>query len=66
MRFITYNCYNIKSSLIDIHNLCNTYDVIFLQETWLFEYELNILSNIHPEFEGFGTSAMDISNGLTT
>ena len=37
--------YNIKSNPIDIdtHNLCNTYDVICVQETWIFEHELNIL-----------------------
>ena len=52
LRFITYNCYNIKSSLQDIYELCKTYDVIFLQETWLFDFELSMLSNIHSEFEG--------------
>ena len=64
LRFITYNCYNIKSSLQDIYELCKICDVIFLQETWLFDFELSMLSNIHFAFEGVGTSAIDLSSGL--
>ena len=64
LRFITYNCYNIKSSLQDIYELCKTYDVIFLQETWLFDFELSMLSNIHSEFEGVVIFVIDVSSGL--
>ena len=64
LRVITYNCFNIKSSIQDSCDLCNSYDLVFLQETWLFEHELHLLSNICSDFEGFGTSAMDISNGI--
>ena len=32
LRIITYNCYNFKSSIQDICDLCNSYDLIFLQE----------------------------------
>ena len=64
LRFITYNCYNIKSSLQDIYELCKIYDVIFLQKTWLFDFELSMLSNIHSGFEGVGTSAINLSSGL--
>ena len=51
LRIITYNCYNIKNSIQDICDLCNSYDLIFLQEIW-------------SDFEGFGTTAMGISNGI--
>ena len=64
LRLITYNCYNVKSSLQDICELCKLYNVIFLQETWLFGFEFSMLSNIHSEFEGVGTSAIDLSSGL--
>ena len=64
LRIITYNCYNIKNSIQDICDLCNSYDLIFLQEIWLFQHELPLLSNICSDFEGFGTTAMDISNGI--
>ena len=64
LRIITYNCYNIKNNIQDICDLCNSYDLIFLQEIWLFQHELPLLSNICSDFEGFGTTAMDISNGI--
>ena len=35
LRVITYNCFNIKNSIQDICDLCNSYDLLFLQETWL-------------------------------
>ena len=38
--------------------------MIFLQETWLFDFELSMLSNIHSEFDGVGISAIDLSSGL--
>ena len=61
---ITYNCYNIKNSVQYICDLCNFYDLIFLHETLLFQHELPLFSNICSDFEGFGTTAMDISNGI--
>ena len=64
LQFITYNCYNIKSSLQDTCELFKIYDVIFLQENSLFDFELSMSSNIHYEFEGVGTSAIDLSSGL--
>jgi hypothetical protein len=44
--------------------LCEHYDLIFLQEHWLREEELYCLNSIHPEFTGFGVSAIDISSGF--
>ena len=29
-----------------------------------FDFKLSMLSNIHSEFDGFGTSAIDLSSGL--
>ena len=48
---ITYNCYGMKSSIVDLYELCRHNDLIFLQEIWLFKFELNLISTIHPEFE---------------
>ena len=38
--------------------------MVFLQETWLFNFELHILSNISYDFEGFGVSSIDDSTGI--
>ena len=53
-----------KSSMHDIYELTKHYDLIFLQEIWLFTYELSILSTINSEFESFSLSAIDDSNGI--
>jgi exonuclease III len=39
---------------------------VFLQETWLASDELCILNDIHGEFYGKGTSAIDVSSGTLT
>ena len=40
IRAITYNCQGLKSSIHDIQALCSTYDLIFIQESWLFQLVL--------------------------
>ena len=59
IKILSFNCHGLSSSLSDIKDLCNECDIIFLQETWLHTDELAILHSIHPQFEGYGTSAMD-------
>ena len=61
LRIATYNCYGIKSSTHDLYELCENHDIIFLQELWLFKFEIDMLSNVHPSFEGLGISAIDDS-----
>ena len=53
IRAITYNCQGLKSSIHDSQALCSTYDLIFIQESWLFQFELTLLSEINSDFEGF-------------
>ncbi len=50
----------------DVKQLCDKCDVLLLQETWLLDTELQVLSNIHKEFYSKGISAMDTSNGIIT
>ena len=59
LRILSYNCYGLKSSLVDLYEICERFDIIFLQETLLFKHGLPVLSNIHSEFEGMGISAID-------
>ena len=61
---MSYNCYGLKSSLVDFYALCEQFDIISLQETLLFRYELPLLCNIHPDFEGMGISAIDDTGNL--
>ena len=64
LKVITYNCQGLKNSLQDVSKLCRYYDFIFLQETWLFNFELHMLSSINDDFERFGISAIDDSLGI--
>ena len=64
LKVITYNCHGLLSSLQDVIELCNQYDLIFLQETWLFKHELCILNNLQVLFVAFGCSAVDDSDGI--
>ena len=64
LRICSYNCRSIKSALPDIVRLCDMHDIICIQEHWLLPNELSILSNLHNEFYGFGSSAVDISSDV--
>lgn len=67
VKIVSFNCRGIKSSLGEIQLLCNTYDIVMLQETWLCENEFMFLNTISTEFYTSGIYAMDasevISNG---
>ena len=50
----------------DIRNMCMTYDIIFLQETWLSKSDNALLKDVDDNFESFGISAMNDENGYQT
>ena len=37
---------NVKCSVDEIRLLCNSHDVVLLQETWLYSIKLNVLADI--------------------
>ena len=61
---ITYNCHGMKNSIVDLFELCKHNNLIFLQEIWLFKFELNLILSIHPEFEAYGISAIKDSDEI--
>ena len=62
----SFNCRNIKSSVSEIQDLCNKYDVILLQETWLLDFELPFLSTIHTNFYGKGIATVKTNDAVIT
>ena len=64
IRNITCNCHGMKNSIVDLFELCKHNDLIFLQEIWLFKFELNLISTIHPQFEAYGISAIKDSDEI--
>jgi exonuclease III len=63
-KFVTFNCKNVKRSVDGIQELCKTYDLIALQETWLTPDDLPYLNTISDEFSCTGTSAMNMAGGM--
>ena len=64
LRVTSYNCRNLKSSIDNVRQLCDTHDIIFLQETWLTNDELSLLKCLHADFYADGVSAMDTTSGI--
>ena len=51
--------------LLKFQNLCETHDIVAIQEHWLLPFELDESSNIQVAFLSTGTSAVNVSqNGL--
>ena len=55
----TFNCRSVKSSLLELWQLCGCYDIC-LQEHWLLPVELNVLSQFRSDFLSTATSAVNI------
>ena len=64
LRIKSYNCRSIKSSLNSIRIICDTSDIVFLQETWLAKFDLSVLHTVHSDFIGYGVSAFDSNDSL--
>lgn len=61
---VSFNCKNVKRSKESIKELCQSCDIIALQETWLLPEEISYLNSIDIEFGSTGTSAVDTSAGM--
>lgn len=64
LKVVSYNCRGISSSLQDIQQLCDNYQVIFLQETWLAKQNLDRLTTISEQHYSYGTYSVDYEDGL--
>jgi len=54
LRFCTFNCRSVKNSLLDIHKLCESFDIVLL----------GILNDISCDCLAFGVSAVNISDDI--
>ena len=52
-----WNCRGVKNAVPYLHHLIeNGSDIIAITEHWLWPYQLHMLQNIHPDYDGFGFS----------
>ena len=64
LRIATYNCHGMKNHIVDLHLLCKHNDLVFLQNIWLFKFELNLIFTIQADFESYGISAVQDSKEI--
>jgi exonuclease III len=64
LRVSTFNCRSLKSSVTEICELCDSSDLVFLQEHWLLPFELGLLNNIHSNFFAVSKSAVDTTRDV--
>ena len=64
MRIASYNCRSIKSNIHCVKELCERFDIVCLQETWLPVQELGYLGTVNQNFSFYGSSKLDLSREL--
>jgi len=55
-----------NSSLPELCQLCEVYDIVCIQEHWLLPFEVNMFSQLHVDFLSVATSAVPIDNDVIT
>ena len=64
IRVVSYNCKGLTSSMVDGVGLCDSHDIVLLQELWLLPQSLSTLHEIHDSFYGDGISAVKTEDRL--
>ena len=58
LRICSLNMHGFNNGFSMANLLCDSHDIILLQETWLQSCDLDKLNSIHSEFSSFGLSSM--------
>ena len=66
LRIVSYNCRGIKSSIPLIGKICESNDIILLQETMLCSHNLDMIHTIHPDFYAGGCSSVNSEEFILT
>jgi len=59
MKICTFNLHGLSNSNIYLRYLCNVNDLVFIQEHWLMNSQLDKLGDVHEAFDFYASSAMD-------
>ena len=63
-RIASFNCYGLGSSRKYVAALVKHYDLVALQETWLFPLDLAVPSTQLIDVNSFSLSSIDVTNGM--
>ena len=58
---VTYNCYSAMNNSDTINSLGDKFDILFLQEHWLFQFEKHKLERICPKFNVASKSVDEVN-----
>jgi len=64
LKVTSFNVHGVKSSSNTIQDLCKKFDIILLQEHWLYPDDLSYISQLSPDFCSFSLSPMSIDDRL--
>ena len=60
----SFNCYGLGSSREYVAKLVKQYDLVALQETWLFSCDPAVPSTLGVDVNSFSLSSIDVTNGI--
>ena len=63
-RIPSFNCYELGSSREYVAELVKQYDLVALQEIWLFPWDLAVPSTLGIDVKSFSLSSIDVTNGI--
>ena len=63
-RIVLFNCYGLGSSREYVAELVKEHDLVALQETWLFPWDLAVPSTLGVYVNSFSLSSIDVTNGI--
>ena len=60
----SFNCHGIGTSIETIRQLTTEFEIVFLEETWIYPDEFAIVSQISDEMQSFSLSSMSLDEKL--
>ena len=65
MRIASFNCNGLGSSREYVAELVKEYDLVALQKTWLFPWDLAVPSTLRVYVKSFSLSSIDVTKWST-
>ncbi len=65
MKIVTWNCKNFKTNVPWLTSIGMDFDILLLQETWLFDFEENLVSSLFPNCTCITASSMKNNKNST-
>ena len=64
LKVTSFNCHSIGTSIETIRQLATEFEIVFLEETWIYPDEFAIVSQISDEMQSFSLSSMSLDEKL--